>query len=88
MFCHSTYPHLFVQAGSGLELGSAIVLAAVGVTPHSDGGGNLDTSVGVHAPAFTPLPMGGHVALENKEIGREGKGRGGVSRVNEVLSTV
>lgn len=32
--------------------------------------------------------MGGHVALEHKETGREGKGRGAVSRVNEVLSTV
>lgn len=42
-------------------------LVAVGVSSNFRRLWNLDTSKGIDAPAFTPLAVGGHVALESKE---------------------
>lgn len=54
---------LFLLAGGWFQLGTTVVLAAVGVPPHFGGRGYLDTSVGVDAPTLAPLSMAGHVAL-------------------------
>lgn len=55
---------LFLQVGGRLQLGTIVVLAAVGVSPHFGGRGYLDTSVRVNTPTLAPLSMGGHVTLE------------------------
>lgn len=54
---------LFLLAGGRFQLGTIIVLAAIGVPPHFGGGWYLNTRVGVDAPTLAPLSVAGHVAL-------------------------
>ncbi len=70
---------LFLLAGGRFQLGTIIVLAAIGVPPHFGGGWYLNTRVGVDAPTLAPLSVAGHVALEHKreKMMRDGRGNGG-----------
>lgn len=54
---------LLLQDGWWLQLRTAVVLTAVGVSPYFQGRGDLDTSVRVNTPTLAPLSMGGHVTL-------------------------
>lgn len=80
---------LFLQVGGRLQLGTIVVLAAVGVSPHFGGRGYLDTSVRVNTPTLAPLSMGGHVTLERDQKKGVGGVTGGVGKqfggLNEAL---